>query len=254
MRFHSPNYELPKTVTSVRDGWQWTCQSGAVVSGLLAGVASQLLSTFQGVNGHAGAKEFLLATCYASIFLNIAATICSFVVIDHLGEIGFEAAAIRDPEDDRKIGKLRTSQEGLLIKYGASSKWRWMLYHWLITFYLGILSLIVAVLTYVAMQASKPTKIVMSVIVALTLLPTTYFIFVRPLFDNPERVPTTASPEVQMEERNSFSSTSTAPPMPQPFHRTDPPMQQPHQYMGPPSLHGYIDVDMPTSAGPMTPS
>jgi hypothetical protein len=81
------------------------------------------------VNGHTGAKEFLLATCYTSIFLNIAATICSFVVIDHLGEIGFEAAAIRDPEDDRKTGKFRTSQEGLLMKYGASSQWKWMLYH-----------------------------------------------------------------------------------------------------------------------------
>jgi len=131
----------------VRDGWQWTCQSGAVVarhhffpfsklssypilqSGLLAGVGAQLLGTFQNASGHAGAKEFLVATCYSSIFLNIAATICSFVVIDHLGEIGFAAAAIRDPEDDRQMGKIRTSQEKLLVKFGASNQWNAMLYH-----------------------------------------------------------------------------------------------------------------------------
>lgn len=104
-------------------------------SGLLAGVGAQLLTTFQGLGDPpaepvpAGAKEFLLATCYASIFLNIAATICSFVLIDHLGEIGFEAAAIRDPEDDRQMGKIRTSQDKLLMKFGASNQWKAMLYH-----------------------------------------------------------------------------------------------------------------------------
>jgi len=154
------NYELPTTVTSVRDGWQWTCQSGAVVSGLLAGVGSQLLGTFLNLKSEPrGATEFLLATCYASIFLNIAATICSFVLIDHLGDIGLEASSIRDPEEDRKIGTLSTSQEKLLMKWGASSQWGWMLYHWLITFYLGILTLIISVLTYVAMTAATSTII-----------------------------------------------------------------------------------------------
>jgi hypothetical protein len=152
------------------------------VSGLLAGVGSQLLGTFLNLKSEPrGATEFLLATCYASIFLNIAATICSFVLIDHLGDIGLEASSIRDPEEDRKIGTLSTSQEKLLMKWGASSQWKWMLYHWLITFYLGILTLIISVLTYVTMTAATSTIIVMSFIVASTLMPTTFFIFVRPL-------------------------------------------------------------------------
>ncbi|KIM42571.1 hypothetical protein M413DRAFT_444283 [Hebeloma cylindrosporum] len=253
MQLYLPNYELPKTVISVRDGWQWTCQSGAVVSGLLAGVGAQLLGSFQAANGPAGAKEFLVATCYASIFLNIAATICSFVVIDHLGEIGFEAAAIRDPEEDRKMGRILTSQERLLMSFGASSQWKAMLYHWLITFYLGILCLIIALLTYVAMTASKPTKIVMSLLVAFTLLPTTYFVFLRPVFGRSKKAPNNAQTpvDIQMEEQDSLASVSTAPPMPQPH--LSPPMPNPHPHMSTSSV-GYISVTIPPAVGPMTPS
>ena len=112
----------------------------------------------------------------------------------------------------------------------------------LITFYLGILTLIIALLTYVAMMASKPTKIVMSLVVALTLLPTTYFIFVRPLFEQSERAPTSVPVEVEMDERRS--SASTAPGMPEPYLQRSTPSV------------GYISVTMPQPPvpGPMTPS
>lgn len=115
----------------------------------------------------------------------------------------------------------------------------------LITFYLGILSLIIAVLTYVAMTASKPTKIIMSLVVAFTLLPTTYFIFFRPLFGqskNATSVPH-AVPVVEMDERSSLASGSTAPPM-----------TEPHRHMSTPNA-GYISVTLqPPVVGPMTPS
>jgi len=53
----------------------------------LAGVGAQLLGTFQNVDGDGGAKEFLIATCYASIFLNIGASVSSLVALDYLGEL-----------------------------------------------------------------------------------------------------------------------------------------------------------------------
>ncbi|KAF8895827.1 hypothetical protein CPB84DRAFT_1781918 [Gymnopilus junonius] len=167
-------YGLPEAVVSVRDGWQWTCQSGAVVSGLLASVAAQLLVFFkasssyaEGIPNPGGAQGFLLASCYAALFLNISATISSFILIDNLGEIGFT---------------MTTTQDDLLIMFGASKKWKWMLWHWLVTFYSGILALIIAVLTYVTMQEPLVTKIIMWIIVLpLTLAPTSYFIFGRPL-------------------------------------------------------------------------
>jgi len=111
----------------------------------------------------------------------------------------------------------------------------------LITFYLGILSLIIAVLTYVAMTASKPTKIIMSLVVAFTLLPTTYFIFFRPLFGQSKNA--TAVTVVEMDERSSLASGSTAPPM-----------TEPHRHMSTPNA-GYISVTLqPPAVGPMTPS
>jgi hypothetical protein len=95
----------------------------------LAAVGAQLLGTFQNVNGDAGLKEFLIMACYVSIFLNIGATVSSFVVIDHIGEMVFQASAIRDSEDDRQMGKIRTSQEKMLMNFGASNQWNWMLYY-----------------------------------------------------------------------------------------------------------------------------
>ncbi|KAF9556813.1 hypothetical protein CPC08DRAFT_669355 [Agrocybe pediades] len=172
------DYELPKTVTSVRDGWQWTCQSGAVVSGLLAGAAAQLLGFFTS----GGAGGFVVASCYAALFLNIGATISSFVLIDNLGEVGFSASAKDDKfhGDKEQSGRVTATQEELLVQFGASEEWSWMLIHWLITFYAGILSLTVSVLTYVVMEEPLVTKIFLILVVAFTVVPSTYFIFIRP--------------------------------------------------------------------------
>jgi len=187
-----PTYGLPSTVVSVRDGWQWACSSGAVVSGLLASVAAQLLGFFKaddnfGPRFHSkqGARDFLVASCYMALFLNISATIGSFILIDILGEIGFKASK-RTTELDQ-LGNIHTTQDGLLLKYGASPWWRIILWHWLITFYLGILSLIISILTYVWMQETKSTRAVMTIAVILTLFPTTLFIFFRECVKTPCR-------------------------------------------------------------------
>ena len=45
------------------------------------------------------------------------------------------------------------------------------------TFYLGILSLIIALLTYVMLAEPAATKVVMFFAVVLTLIPTTLFVF-----------------------------------------------------------------------------
>jgi len=127
------------------------------------------------------------------------------------------------------------------ILFLHSTRYSHLLSLGLITFYLGILTLIIAVLTYVAMVASKPTKIVMSLVVAFTLLPTTYFIFLRPLFERSEQT-STSSVEIQTEERGSFASTGTAPPMP-----------EPHPHV-PPLSAGYITIITQPVVGPATPS
>ncbi|KAF8964804.1 hypothetical protein BDZ97DRAFT_865155 [Flammula alnicola] len=179
-------YELPKVVLSVRDGWQWTCQSGAVVSGLLAAVAAQLLVFFKAPSSYSHASQteidIIVAFCYAGLFLNIGATISSFVLIDELGELGFQAS--RRADSLKQIGEISVTQENLLLKFGASRSWKSKLYHWLFIFYSGILALTTSVLVYACTQEAVATRVVMTFIVSATLGPTTYFIF-RPLFNLP---------------------------------------------------------------------
>jgi Na+/melibiose symporter-like transporter len=39
-----------------------------------------------------GARDFLLASCYMALFLNINATLGSFILTCTLGEVGFQAS------------------------------------------------------------------------------------------------------------------------------------------------------------------
>lgn len=141
--------------------------------------------------------------CYAALILNIGSTISSFVLIDNLGEMGFRASCRADELDEYNemgLGTFLTNKDDLLIKFGASPAWKWMVYHCslnltlfyhlfteipifigLCTFYLGIVSLVVAVLTYILAQQEFVPKVVTSLLVGFTVLPSTYFVFLRPL-------------------------------------------------------------------------
>ncbi|KAH9474446.1 hypothetical protein JR316_0012905 [Psilocybe cubensis] len=180
---HKLNYVLPSTVASVRDGWQWTCQSGAVVSGLLAAIAAQLLTLFstpppnQASPTPQAVQDFLLITCYIAIFFNINATICSFTLIDKLGEIGFKTSAnIPSCDPEKQGGQITCTQEGLLQKYNAGRTWRPMLWFWLFNFFVGVLSLIVSIMTFVCIQGSIAMKTTLGLSVFIDTLVLFYFI------------------------------------------------------------------------------
>ncbi|KAF8963419.1 hypothetical protein BDZ97DRAFT_1027659 [Flammula alnicola] len=171
------NHKLPSTVESVRMGWQLTCQGSAVVSGLLAGVAAQLLSFFRDNNSYEkrptgqGAKDTVLALCYAALLLNIGATISAFMVIDKMGSLTISAA--RRP--DLLIGRFNGTEVGLLEKYGAGKKWKYMVWHWLLCFYGGVLCLAILLLTFIWLQEPLSVGIVMSVLCGFTLVPSMIF-------------------------------------------------------------------------------
>ncbi|RXW23971.1 hypothetical protein EST38_g1867 [Candolleomyces aberdarensis] len=97
-------YKLPPTIESIRDGYQKTFESAAVVSGLLAGVAAQLYNFFKDGSNYSpearrntAAQELIAICCYCALFFNIGATISGFIIIDGLGEIQYRAAAV--PEE-----------------------------------------------------------------------------------------------------------------------------------------------------------
>lgn len=103
-------------------------------SGLLAAVAAQLLSFFKSSDNfkryHAsqGIQNFIVAACYAALFLNIGATITSFILIDNLGEIGYQAAC-KQSGTVQNAGLLTAHQDRLLVIYGASPMWKLMLFY-----------------------------------------------------------------------------------------------------------------------------
>lgn len=109
-------------------------------SGLLAAAAAQLLVYFKAdgsfsddINsgGPGGAKGFVIASCYAALFLNVSATISSFILIDNLGEIGFRASCkgTEWEKDIQQTERIEGTQENLLVRFGASKDWNLMLLH-----------------------------------------------------------------------------------------------------------------------------
>ena len=160
-------------------------------------------------------RNLVLVLCYGALFLNISATISSFILTDNLGELEYNVAKQKlDMPHSHILGREAT----ILKQYGASASWNLMLYHCmshvgaqlpftvsidarpffpgLITFYSGILSLIMSVLSYVWLVEARSIASVMSVVVGLTLLPTTYLILLRPFFEPRES-----------EDQNTSSST-----------------------------------------------
>jgi len=83
-------------------------------------------SNFSQRHSQQGARDFLVAACYIALLLNISATINSFILIDILGEIGFKASG-----DSKlgQVGKYHTTQDGLLLTFGASSWWKGILWY-----------------------------------------------------------------------------------------------------------------------------
>ncbi|KAF9556812.1 hypothetical protein CPC08DRAFT_820218 [Agrocybe pediades] len=183
------DYELPRSVYAIKDGWQQTCQSGAVVSSLLAALCGQLLVFFKDDRSYSPktpvpekVKSFLVAISYISLFLNILAALYSFVMIDNLGEIDYRSSCKRDSfhRDMEQTGRMTASQEGVLMRFGAGRDWKWMIVHWLFTFYSGIVALITSIITYALIEESLATKISLGCIGLFAVIPAIYFVFIRP--------------------------------------------------------------------------
>jgi len=100
-------------------------------SGLLAGVAAQLLYFFRNEDAYKrrptsqGAKDTILGLCYAALLLNIAATISAFMVIDKMGSLTLNGARMPPPQ----IGRYYGTHIGLLVKFGGNSNWGYMICH-----------------------------------------------------------------------------------------------------------------------------
>ncbi|KAF8180084.1 hypothetical protein BJ912DRAFT_981651 [Pholiota molesta] len=169
------DYEPPSIVKEVQDGWQLRASNGAVLSGLLAGAASQFLAFFKGNEGLSNREpryqNLVMVLCYTALFLNINATIGSLVLLDTLGkEKEEEYFSSSDPKQ-------------VLERCGITPLWNRLRYLWLVTFYFGIVSLTMSVLAFTWLEEARAISITLSVIVGLTIIPVTYFVLYRPVME-----------------------------------------------------------------------
>ncbi len=87
---------------------------------------AQLLSTFKGdsdlMNREPRDRNLVLVLCYGAIFLNISATISSFILTDNLGELDYNAA--KDWDKIPKVSDMLGNEATILKQYGASASWK----------------------------------------------------------------------------------------------------------------------------------
>ncbi|KAF6752974.1 hypothetical protein DFP72DRAFT_1069759 [Ephemerocybe angulata] len=172
-------YTLPPAIQSIRDGWQLTFQSAAVV-----GVAAQLFSYFKTKDAYPndleGTRLAVVTFCYLAMFFNIGATISGFILIDGLGEIQFHAStAVRKGEASSILpsaGPLEGSPLELLRRFDGGSYWTRLVYHWIISFCLGVLSLLLLLLVYIFSQEHKAMQYLSAILAIYLLLPVLFLL------------------------------------------------------------------------------
>jgi len=172
--------KLPETVNSVRQGWQLSAQSGAVVSALLTGIAGQLFSYFRDPGSYNRAttsqlgQDTVVVLCYAAIFFNTSATIISFVLIDRLGDLQYQFATFTNTEHGNleSVGEVEVvNSVGLLHMWGGSQHLGTVAMCWIIAFCAGILSLVLMIFVFGMLQESTTMRIILTIILILAFVP-----------------------------------------------------------------------------------
>jgi len=199
------SYELPPLVKSLQHGWLASCQSAAVVSALLAGLAGQFLvfmkdDTNFPNNPSPDARKFLLMVSYSAVAFNCSATISSLILTDKLGELPISAARISEEKhtsrsstendngnsrSDSQVERGNGMMDGgsthdtsmrLLVRYGAGEVWIWTMLHWLFCLVAGIFSIMIQILIYIILEEPKPVQITMTCVVAFAIFPPFIFL------------------------------------------------------------------------------
>ncbi|KIM44953.1 hypothetical protein M413DRAFT_442929 [Hebeloma cylindrosporum] len=178
-RSTSLDYRLPSTVESIQQGWLISCQSSALISGLLALISTVLLVFFKAPDNlstppkSSNGLVALDVVGFCSVFLNVSACISCFILLDRLGEIPYHAA--RDSNVPLG-GKIAVPQHRILRIYGIGALWRWVVWYWLICFIIGASCVFAQLLLYVWLQESKAIRIALTVLVGFSALPMVTFI------------------------------------------------------------------------------
>ncbi|PBK84733.1 hypothetical protein ARMGADRAFT_942990, partial [Armillaria gallica] len=166
--------QLPSLVEYNRQGWQMTCSSAAIVTSLLAAVATGLLSAINDVVNAGDFKQmanphvlnFLYVASFGAIILNASATVTSLFLIDELGDLPTLASDLDKPKE----GSLESDTD-ILVYYGLGSTWTWTRWHWIISLVLGVWCLFLQVIVFVYITQTTPVKVMMTLATIFAVLP-----------------------------------------------------------------------------------
>ncbi|KAK0469203.1 uncharacterized protein EV420DRAFT_14437 [Desarmillaria tabescens] len=165
-------YQLPSLVEYNRQGWQTTCSSAAVVTSLLAAVATGLLSAVNDVVNDGDFKQkanphvldFLYVGSFGAIILNASATVTSLFLIDELGDLPTLASDLDKPKDG-----FAPDNTDILVYYGLGNTWTWTRWHWIISLVLGAWCLFLQVIVFVYVTQTTSVKVVVTIFSVLPM-------------------------------------------------------------------------------------
>ncbi|KAG9035822.1 hypothetical protein FRB95_010416 [Tulasnella sp. JGI-2019a] len=173
---HPLSYKLPDLVESVRQGWIFSAQGAAVVSVLLCGAETQLITMVKTPDGNADvqvwdtyprAYKFLLLLSYSAFILNASATVASLLMIDRLDEIPLRAKTYIDEHPDAEMPPF----DYLLEDYNAGGRWTWMRWHCLVTLLAGSWCMTLQIFLYIYLHEATSVWITMALVCAIGVSP-----------------------------------------------------------------------------------
>lgn len=169
-------YELPKLVEGVRNGWIASSQAIAVVGALFAAGETALIPFVKTASvdpegnpllpGHAALFKCLLVFSYGAFLFNASATISSLILIDKLGEMAF---LNRSREDNR--GWVPSSANRLLTQYKLGGVWYSVQVHCLLSLILGCTCIFLQIVLYTWLKESRAVFVLTTIIAGWCALP-----------------------------------------------------------------------------------
>lgn len=180
----SLSYELPPAIESIKNGWQRTCEAGAIISSVLAVISvitCALISTtgLLDLEGRDGIRTWLALVSYGSLLFNLSSSVGGFILIDRLGSVPFVAAQ-KPQETLPAAGYIEGDSNQLLRRYGIGKLWGALVLHWFCCFNMGIWCIVTQVMIFIWLKEDMVVKVCMTVVAVFALLP--LFAFAAPVW------------------------------------------------------------------------
>ncbi|KIO31323.1 hypothetical protein M407DRAFT_135960 [Tulasnella calospora MUT 4182] len=170
-------YEPPKVVESLKQGWIGTYQAIAVVAALFAGMEATLITLAKTAepDSHpplrwsaSRIQNTTLALAYVALICSIGSIMSALKIIDGLGHMTFRNS-IKTPESPLDWTRQRASY--LMKPFGVAGNFRRLMYHCVGSLLVSGLCALLQILLYIWQHEATSVAIVASVAIAVASWP-----------------------------------------------------------------------------------